>query len=220
MNPRPLDIDALKLPDDPDNIYCQFVGTLIDAADVVKLSPRLLAMLAQPKAELMVHFPIQMDDGSTKLIKGYRVQHSNVLGPFKGGIRYHEAVHLDHIKALAGLMTMKCALVRLPFGGAKGGVQIGPRTLSDDELMRLTRAFTTALGVSIGPDYDIPAPDMGTNAQVMAWIADTYMNLNEPHLRLEGTQCRYWKTSRVWWFGGQGKSYEPRAALCSGRAYA
>ncbi|MCG8512490.1 MAG: Glu/Leu/Phe/Val dehydrogenase, partial [Rhodospirillales bacterium] len=127
-----------------------------------------------------------MDDGSYHLFKGYRVQHNNILGPYKGGIRYHPGVSLDHIKALAALMTMKTALFRLPLGGGKGGVQVAPRDISQDELMRMTRRFTSALGPNIGPSYDIPAPDVGTNAQVMAWIADTYLNLADPTGRVLG----------------------------------
>jgi glutamate dehydrogenase (NAD(P)+) len=134
----------------------------------------------------MVHFPVQMESGEFLLFKGYRVQHNNVLGPYKGGMRYHRDVSLDHVKALAALMTIKSALARLPFGGAKGGVKVDPSQLSQIELMRLTRRFTSALGENIGPEYDIPAPDVGTNAQTMAWMADTYMNLCEPSRRLRG----------------------------------
>ena len=134
----------------------------------------------------MIHFPVKLDNGRYALLKGYRVQHNNILGPYKGGIRYHQKIGLDHIKALAGIMTMKCALMQLPFGGAKGGVKFNPLTYTQDEIMRLTRRFTSALGSNIGPAYDIPAPDVGTDAQVMAWMADTYMNLNEPHRRLDG----------------------------------
>lgn len=168
------------------NIYTQTMSQVLDAADRIGLPERLKLILAQPKNELMVHFPVRMDDGSYQLFKGYRVQHNNVLGPYKGGIRYHPQVSLDDIKALAVLMTLKCALARLPFGGAKGAVRVDPKQLSTDELMRLTRRFTSALGSNIGPEYDIPAPDVGTNAQIMAWMADTYMNLHEPNRRLDG----------------------------------
>jgi glutamate dehydrogenase (NAD(P)+) len=176
----------LELPYHPDNIYCQTIGVILQAAELLQLPKRLRLILAQPKSEFMVHFPARMDDGTYRLFKGYRVQHNNVLGPYKGGIRYHSEVGLDHIKALAALMTIKCAVVSLPFGGAKGGVKVDPRQLSNDELMRLTRRFTSALGNNIGPDHDIPAPDMGTNAQTMGWMADTYMNLHDPNRRLAG----------------------------------
>lgn len=178
--------DELGLPYEPDNIYLQTISAVLQAAVALDLPRRLQLILAQPKNEIVVHMPVLMNDGGHRLFKGYRVQHNNVLGPYKGGIRYHPATDLDHVKALAAIMTMKCALVRLPLGGAKGGVAVNPRELERDELMRLTRRFTSALGTNIGPDYDIPAPDMGTNAQVMAWMADTYMNLHEPHQRLGG----------------------------------
>lgn len=167
----------LDLAYDHDNLYYQIVSSVESAAKMMELPQRLRLILAQPKNEIMVHFPVRMDDGSFKLVKGYRVQHNNVLGPYKGGIRYHHEVSLDEIKALAAIMTVKCALVQVPFGGAKGGIKVNPRSLSRDEVMRMTRRFTSALGSNIGPEYDIPAPDVGTNAQMMAWIADTYINI-------------------------------------------
>ncbi len=176
----------LEMDARPDNIYIQTIGEVLQAADLVGLPHRLQLILAQPKNEIMVHFPVQMDNGEFKLFKGYRVQHNNVLGPYKGGIRYHQEVSLDHVKSLAALMTIKCALNRLPLGGGKGGVKVRPASLSQTELMRMTRRFTSALGENIGPDYDIPAPDVGTNAQTMAWMADTYMNLCDPSRRFGG----------------------------------
>ncbi|MEM7755963.1 MAG: Glu/Leu/Phe/Val dehydrogenase [Planctomycetota bacterium] len=167
--------DELGFPSDPDNLYLQTVGVMLKAADLIDLKHRVRIILAQPKNEVMVHFPVRMDDGHHKLFKGYRVQHNNALGPYKGGIRFHEDVHLDDVKALSLLMTMKTALVRVPFGGGKGGVKCNPRDLSPGELERVSRRFTSAIAQMIGPDYDIPAPDVGTNAQIMAWMADTYM---------------------------------------------
>lgn len=146
------------------------------ASDIIKLADDVRVILSEPKNVIEVNFPARMDDGKFRLFRGYRIQHNNALGPYKGGIRYHPSVSLDEVKALAALMTWKCALVGLPLGGAKGGVQVDPRTLSKDELMRVTRRFTHALGTNIGVDYDVPAPDMGTNAQVMDWIMDTHMN--------------------------------------------
>ncbi len=178
--------DELKLRADADNIYVQVVTSVLDAGELIGVPHRLRLILAQPKNELMVHFPVEMDDGHHRLFKGYRVQHNNVLGPYKGGIRFHPDVHLDDIKALSVLMTMKCALVQLPFGGGKGGVQVDPHSLSENELRRLTRRFTSALGTNIGPDFDIPAPDLGSDARIMAWMADTYMNLRDPNRRLAG----------------------------------
>jgi glutamate dehydrogenase (NAD(P)+) len=149
---------------------------LARAAQVSELPPELGAILSEPNTELIVHFPVRMDSGELKLFTGYRIQHNNILGPYKGGIRYHPQIHLDEVKALAAMMTWKSALMDVPFGGAKGAVQCDPRTLSDGERMRLTRRFTHALGSSIGPDYDIPAPDVGTGPEEMAWLMDTYMN--------------------------------------------
>lgn len=164
---------------DDQNLYFRTISSVLEAASALDVPHRLKLMLTQPKNEIMVHCPVEMDDGSWRLFKGYRVQHNNVLGPYKGGIRYHPEVKLDEVKTLALLMTMKCALARLPFGGAKGALRINPHGISKDELMRVTRRLTAALGDNIGPDYDIPAPDVGTNAQVMAWMADTYINFAE-----------------------------------------
>jgi len=183
----------------PDNIYHQVISDVLLTAELIGLPRSLQLILAQPKNELMVHFPAKMDDGTVRLFKGYRVQHNNVLGPYKGGIRYHPDVALDHIKALAAIMTVKCALVRLPYGGAKGGLKLNPREFSRDETMRITRRFISALGSNIGPDYDIPAPDVGTTPQIMAWMADTYMNLTEPHQRLNGIAV---VTGKPYDFGG------------------
>ena len=151
-------------------------GYLSRAAKLVDLPDYVRNILGQPKNELIVNFPVLMDNGEYRLFKGYRIQHANILGPYKGGMRYHEAASLDDFKALAALMTWKCALMNLPLGGAKGGIKFNPRDHSRGELQRITRRFFHALGSNIGPDYDIPAPDMGTNAQTMAWAMDTYMN--------------------------------------------
>lgn len=146
------------------------------AADFCSLDPEVKTILAQPKNEISINFPVRMDDGSLRLFRGYRIQHNNILGPYKGGIRFHPAVDIDEVKALALWMTFKCALVGIPMGGAKGGISVDPSKLSEGELMRMTRRFTHALGTNIGPEYDIPAPDVGTNAKTMAWMMDTYMN--------------------------------------------
>ncbi|MEL7484126.1 MAG: Glu/Leu/Phe/Val dehydrogenase [Planctomycetota bacterium] len=178
--------DEVGLPKDPTNIYTQTVAAMLKAADIINLRHRCRIILAQPKNEIMVHFPVRMDDGHHQLFKGYRVQHNNAVGPYKGGLRFHPDVHLDDVKSLAFLMSMKCSLVRVPFGGGKGGVKCDPRQLSTGELERVARRFTAAIANDIGPDYDIPAPDMGTNAQVMAWIADTYMQIGGRHERDPG----------------------------------
>jgi len=146
-------------------------------ASFINLDSKVHAIMSQPKAELMIHFPVKMDDGSYELFKGYRIQHNNLLGPYKGGMRFSPEVSLDEVKALAMLMTLKCALAKLPLGGAKGGIKYNPNEHSLNENQRITRRFTVALGHNIGPSNDIPAPDMGTNAQYMDWIMDTYHNL-------------------------------------------
>ncbi|MCH7868503.1 MAG: Glu/Leu/Phe/Val dehydrogenase [Myxococcales bacterium] len=153
------------------------------AADLIELDSSISTILSEPKNELMVHFPVKMDNGEFRLFKGYRVQHNNILGPYKGGMRFHPNVHIDEVKALAMWMTFKCSLAGIPLGGAKGGVQCDPKALSVDEKMRLTRRFTHALGDNIGPEYDIPAPDMGTDGQTMVWMMDTYLNSTSAHAR-------------------------------------
>ena len=140
----------------------------------MQLDPDLVEYLRRPRRELIVHFPVYMDDGSMKMYTGYRVHHSTVRGPTKGGIRYHPDVNLDEVRALAMWMTWKNALMNLPYGGAKGGVAVDPRQLSRNELRRLTRRYASEISVLISPEGDIPAPDVGTNPQVMAWIMDTY----------------------------------------------
>src|SRR3990172_4752612 len=143
------------------------------AADRLNLSHGLREVLGSCKRELASNFPVQMDDGSTKVFTGYRVQHNLARGPAKGGIRYHPAVTLDEVRALAMWMTWKSAVVNLPYGGAKGGVIVDPKTLSPTELENLTRRYATEISIIIGPNQDIPAPDMGTDERIMAWIMDT-----------------------------------------------
>jgi len=144
------------------------------AAERLNLDAGLRRVLREPRRELTVHFPVKMDDGSVQVFTGYRVQHNLGRGPAKGGIRYHQDVTLDEVKALAMWMTWKCAVVGIPYGGGKGGVIVDPKKLSLKELEALTRRFTTEISVLIGPERDIPAPDVNTNAQVMAWMMDTY----------------------------------------------
>ncbi|NCC35470.1 MAG: Glu/Leu/Phe/Val dehydrogenase, partial [Chloroflexia bacterium] len=143
------------------------------AAELLNLSPDIRAVLRVPQRELTVNFPVRLDDGSVKMFTGYRVQHNLGRGPVKGGIRYHPSVDLDEVRALAMWMTWKCALVNIPYGGAKGGVIVDPRQLSLAELERLTRRFASDVSILLGPEKDILAPDVNTNAQIMAWIMDT-----------------------------------------------
>jgi glutamate dehydrogenase (NAD(P)+) len=144
------------------------------AADVLGLDDDMRKILSHCQRELTVNFPVEMDDGSVEVFTGYRVQHNSGPGPTKGGLRYHQSVTLEEVKALAMWMTWKCAVVGLPYGGAKGGVQVNPKLLSQAELQNLTRRYTTEIQPFIGPNQDIPAPDVNTNPQIMAWLMDTY----------------------------------------------
>ncbi|WP_417881783.1 Glu/Leu/Phe/Val family dehydrogenase [Xanthomarina gelatinilytica] len=162
-----------------ENVMKQFNA----AAELVDLNPNIKKILEVTNNELIIHFPVRMDNGDVEVFKGYRVQHNNALGPYKGGLRYHPTIDIDSVKALAMWMTWKTSLAGLPYGGAKGGIQIDPKKYSNAELERITRRFTYALGENIGPEHDIPAPDVNTNAQTMAWIADTYMSTKGPSER-------------------------------------
>ena len=148
------------------------------AADRLGLSSGISEMLRRPWRELQVQVPVRMDDGRIEVFTGYRVQHNGARGPYKGGVRYHPHADLDEIRALASLMTWKTALMGLPYGGAKGGIQVAPENLSEAELNRLTRRYTINIEHLIGPYRDIPAPDLGTNAQTMAWMMDAYGQLH------------------------------------------
>ncbi|MBC5842306.1 MAG: Glu/Leu/Phe/Val dehydrogenase [Flavobacteriaceae bacterium] len=155
-----------------DNVMQQFNKT----ADLIHLNSNIRNILSITNNEIILHFPVKMDTGEVKIFTGYRVQHNNALGPYKGGLRYHPTVDVEDAKALAMWMTWKTSLAGLPYGGAKGGIQIDPRAYSIGELERITRRFTYALGENIGPEHDIPAPDVNTNEQTMAWMADTFMS--------------------------------------------
>jgi glutamate dehydrogenase (NAD(P)+) len=148
--------------------------------EVFGLDPDLIRVLSKPKKAVEVSIPVQMDDRSIEVYTGYRVTHNIARGPSKGGIRYHPDVTLDEVKSLAMWMTWKCALMGLPFGGAKGGVVCDPKRLSTSELERMTRRYTSEIINDIGPERDIPAPDVGTDSRVMAWIFDTY-SMNKGH---------------------------------------
>lgn len=189
----------------PDDLFDVAVQQFHIAADVIELEDDVRGVLSHCERELTVHFPVEMDDGSVQVFSGHRVRHNSGPGPTKGGIRYHQSVTLSEVKALAMWMTWKCAVVELPFGGAKGGVQVNPKLLSRNELQNLTRRYTADIGPFIGPTKDIPAPDVNTNPQVMAWLMDTYsMNVgySEPGvttgkpLVLGGSQGRSEATGR------------------------
>src|SRR6202051_4151902 len=164
----------------PLNPYDMAVQQFEAAAEKLHLSEDMREILRQPKRELAVNFPVRLDSGRIKTFTGYRVQHNVNRGPAKGGIRYSPDVTLDQVKALAMWMTWKCAVVGIPFGGAKGGVVVDPKRLSRGELERMTRRYTTEIINEIGPEKDIPAPDVGTDGAVMAWIFDTY-SMNKGH---------------------------------------
>lgn len=156
------------------NPYDNFLSVLDKAAKAIGMKENDYALIKYPERELKVAIPVKMDDGSVKVFEGYRVQHCTTRGPSKGGIRYHQDVNIDEVKALAAWMSFKCAVVNIPYGGAKGGIKVDPTTLSLNELERLTRRYTAMILPIIGPEKDIPAPDVGTNPQVMDWIMDTY----------------------------------------------
>jgi len=159
-----------------DNVMEQFHS----AADYINLHPNIKKILSITNNEIVVNFPVKMDNGDVEIFRGYRVQHNNALGPYKGGLRYHPTVDIDAARALAMWMTWKTSLAGLPYGGGKGGIQLDPSKYSKGELERITRRFTFALADNIGPEHDIPAPDVNTNSQTMAWMADTYMSTRPP----------------------------------------
>ena len=163
--------DALSQSENPYQIAQQQFDIV---AERLNLDPGIRQILRKPKRELTVNFPVRMDDGSVRSFTGYRVHHNVNRGPAKGGIRYHPDVTIDEVRALSMWMTWKCAVVNIPFGGAKGGVICDPKQMSQSELERLTRRYTTEISIFIGPESDIPAPDVNTNARTMAWIMDTY----------------------------------------------
>lgn len=156
------------------NPFLNFCQVLDRAADIVGMKASDYEILKHPERELKVALPIRMDDGRLAVFEGYRVQHSSQRGPCKGGVRYHPDVNIDEVKALAAWMTFKCAIVNIPYGGGKGGIKVDPAKLSTAELERLTRRYTAQILPVIGPQQDIPAPDVGTNAQTMDWMMDTY----------------------------------------------
>jgi len=186
------------------SLYENVLKQLEMAEDIIHFDRDICKILADTMNELVVHFPVKMDDGNVKMLTGYRVQHNNALGPFKGGLRFHPLVDIDEIRALATLMTWKTAITNIPFGGAKGGIQLDPAEFSPKELEKITRRFTYSLGNNIGPEYDIPAPDVNTNPQIMAWILDTYMSTVAP---TERNRCIHVVTGKPVESGGsQGRN--------------
>jgi glutamate dehydrogenase (NAD(P)+) len=188
-----------------ENLFANAQRQFDIAADMLDLESGLRKILRVPQRELTVHFPVKMDDGRIEVYTGYRIQHNITRGPAKGGIRYHPSVSIDEVRALSMWMTWKCATVNIPYGGAKGAVVVDPKQLSLSELERLTRRYTSEISLLIGPDKDIPAPDVGTNPQVMAWIMDTF-SMHSGHtvpavvtgkpLNIGGSQGRHESTAR------------------------
>jgi glutamate dehydrogenase (NAD(P)+) len=155
-------------------LYRNTMSIMEKAGSVIKINPHCLERLRYPRRAVTVSLPIRMDNGSLKVFSGYRVQHNQTLGPFKGGIRYHQSVNISEVAALSALMTFKNSLLGLPLGGAKGGIQVDPSKLSMQETEALSRRYASEMGPFIGPDKDIPAPDVGTSSQTMAWMMDQY----------------------------------------------
>ncbi len=171
-----MSVDATKQKKE-DNTLTATLNMIKQSIELSELSNDVYEHLKTPMRFVEVAIPVEMDDGSTKVFTGYRSQHNNVFGPYKGGIRYHPAVTTDSIKALSMWMTLKCSLVGVPFGGGKGAIVCDPATMSLKEKERMTRSYVRALGSMLGPETDIPAPDVATDAQVMAWVADEYSNI-------------------------------------------
>ncbi|MFM7050830.1 MAG: Glu/Leu/Phe/Val family dehydrogenase [Planctomycetota bacterium] len=188
------------------NLFHQSTRRLLDASELVGLRHTHQLILAQPKNEVMVQFPVQMDDGQHRLFKGYRVQHSNALGPYMGGVRYSPALGLDTVKGHAVLSTLRASLARVPFGGAFGGVKAGPGELSRSELMRVTRRFCSAISHQLGPEYDLVAPDMGTDAQVMAWFFDTLAQTTPESSRQNQSRAVLGKPAELGGFGPRARA--------------
>jgi glutamate dehydrogenase (NAD(P)+) len=188
------------------NLFHETAERLLHAADLVGLRHHQQIILAQPKSEVMVQFPVQMDDGRHRLFKGYRVQHSNALGPFLGGVRFAPQLSLDTVKGHAVLATLRASLVRVPFGGSFGGVKVHPPELSQGELMRVTRRYCSAISHQLGPAYDVVAPDAGTDAQVMAWFFDTLAQTTPEPSRQDQSRTVMGKPSELGGLGSRGRS--------------
>ncbi|MFA5842639.1 MAG: Glu/Leu/Phe/Val dehydrogenase [Candidatus Gracilibacteria bacterium] len=164
------------------SLFENTLAQLKKASTIMKLDAHIADYLSYPQRILEVNISVKMDDGSAKMFKGFRVQHNNARGPYKGGIRYHPQVDMEEVKALATWMSMKCSVVGIPYGGGKGGIIVDPHTLSKQELENLTRAYTRAIEPIIGPEKDIPAPDVYTTPEIMAWVADEYSMLHRRNL--------------------------------------
>ena len=198
--------EEIGLVPQPGNLFHETTERLLHAAELVGLLHHQQIILAQPKNEVMVQFPVQMDDGRHRLFKGYRVQHSNALGPFLGGVRFAPRLALDTVKAHALLATLRASIVRVPFGGAFGGVKVHPPELSQGELMRVTRRYCSAISHQLGPAYDVIAPDAGTDSQVMAWFFDTLAQTTPEPSRQDQSRTVMGKPAELGGFGPRGRT--------------
>jgi glutamate dehydrogenase (NAD(P)+) len=197
-----------------DSLYESVLKQFNLAADIMGLDPDVRRILSRTTNEIAVNFPVRMDDGRIEMFRGFRVQHNDVLGPFKGGLRYHPDVYLDEVRELSAWMTWKTALTGVPFGGGKGGIQMDPSKYSQAELQRITRRFTFALGPNIGPEYDIPAPDVNTGAQTMARILDTHLQITPAHERHRNTHVVTGKPIRSGGSEGRDKATGQGVVFC------
>jgi glutamate dehydrogenase len=170
---------GVKVSEEHDNSFMEFQETLKEALSIMNYPPQVYEFLKKPMRFLEVSIPVRMDNGQTEIFQGYRAQHNDAAGPTKGGIRFHPDVTSEEVKALAGWMSLKCGITNLPYGGAKGGIVCDPRKMSLDELERLSRGYVRAISQIVGPTKDIPAPDMYTNSQIMAWMLDEYDHIRE-----------------------------------------
>ena len=163
------------------NLYDLVLKQYGESLKTFNLDENINEYFQYPKNEIIIHYPIRLDNGKVKIIKGYRVQHNNILGPFKGGIRFSDDIYLDEIKSLAFWMTIKCSLQNIPYGGAKGGIKINPHEYSNEELKKISKGYAENMYKYIGEDIDIPAPDLGTNSQIMDWMTSAYQRKNNSH---------------------------------------
>ncbi|GHH97733.1 Glu/Leu/Phe/Val family dehydrogenase [Neobacillus kokaensis] len=176
---KSLDVKKDKILTEKDNALLEFQETLKEAVEIMNYPKQVFEVLKKPMRFLEVSIPVRMDNGQTEVFQGYRAQHNDAAGPTKGGIRFHPDVTANEVKALAGWMSLKCGITDLPYGGAKGGIICDPRKMSQDELERLSRGYVRAVSQIVGPTKDIPAPDMYTNSQIMAWMLDEYDHIRE-----------------------------------------
>ena len=176
-------MESLGIAPDPRSLHHQMLQRMLAAASLAGMRESHQMILAQPKNEILVRFPVLMDDGHHRMFTGFRVQHNDALGPYKGGLRFTPRLSVEELKGLSMMMTLKCALLRLPFGGACGGVDCDPRVLSREEVKRIVRRYSVAISHQLGPDYHIPGPEMGTDAQMMAWFVDTAAQMTPDRAR-------------------------------------